>query len=79
MYGKQLSNARYKRCLELFAAVHEELGEAQKAFNNYAWKNSGKYGKVIAELEQVASPLLELIDTLKKAPICHSMRNKKGD
>ncbi len=28
MYGKQLSDARYKRCLELFAAIHEELGEA---------------------------------------------------
>jgi len=78
MYGKQLSNERYKRCLELFAAVYEELGEAQKAFNNYAWKNSGKYGKIIAELEQVASPLLELIDTLKKAPICHSMRAEEG-
>lgn len=79
MYGKQLSNARYKRCLELFAAIHEELGEAQKAFNDYAWKNSGEYGKIVAELGQVASPLLELMDVLKKAPICHVMQTKKGD
>lgn len=78
MYGKQLSNARYKRCLELFAAVHEEIGEAQKAFNDYAWNNSKKYGKIITELQQVLSPLLELIDTLKKAPICHSIQAEKG-
>lgn len=80
MYGKQLSNERYKRCLELFAVIHEELGEAQKAFNDYAWKNSKKYGKIIAELQQIASPLEELIDTLKKAPIIHSMQTqKKGE
>ena len=79
MYGKQLSNARYKRCLELFAVIHEEIGEAQKAFNDYAWNDSKKYGKIIMELEQVASPLLELIDTLKKAPINHSMRTEKRE
>lgn len=69
MYGKKLSNARYKRCLELFAVIHEEIGEAQKAFNDYAWKNSKEYGKIIVKLQQVQSPLRELVDTLKDAPI----------
>lgn len=69
MYGKKLSNERYYRCLELFAAVHEEIGEAQKAFNDYAWNNSKKYGKIIAELQQVQSPLQELMDTLKNVPV----------
>lgn len=69
VYGKKLSNERYGRCLELFAVIHEEIGEAQKAFNDYAWNNSKRYGKIIAELQQVRSPLQELIDTLKDAPI----------
>ena len=69
MYGKQLSNERYKHCLELFAAIYEEIGEAQKAFNDYAWNNSNEYEKIISELGQIASPLLELLDVLKKAPI----------
>jgi len=72
MYGKQLSEKRYKRCLELFAVIHEELGEAQKAFNNYAWKNSGRYGKIITELGHVVPPLQELIIILKGAPITDS-------
>lgn len=69
MYGKKLSNKCYQRSLELFAVIYEELGEAQKAFNDYAWRNSTKYGKIIEELEQVKSPLQELIDTLKNVPI----------
>ena len=30
---------RYLRYLELFAALHEEVGEAQKAFNDLMWNN----------------------------------------
>ena len=30
---------KYLRFLELFAALHEEVGEAQKAFNDLMWNN----------------------------------------
>lgn len=35
---------RYIRYLELFAALHEEVGEAQKAFNDLMW-NGGRISK----------------------------------
>lgn len=57
---------KYLRCLELFAVVHEEMGEAQKAFNDWVWKWEGNSNSVIKELEDLDSPLKELKSTLKE-------------
>ncbi len=61
-----LTKRQYHRALELFAIVHEEIGEAQKSFNNYAWKDKGTRLDILAELSQVDSPLQELQRLLSK-------------
>ena len=46
----QLTTRQYHRCLELFAVIHEEIGEAQKAFNDYVWKDQKTVSATIHEL-----------------------------
>lgn len=61
-----LTKRQYHRALELFAVIHEEVGEAQKAFNDYAWKNKGTRLDIITELGQIDSPLRELQELMQK-------------
>ena len=56
----------YVRCLELFAILHEEVGEAQKAFNDYVWKGEGRNIDVKLELDHIQSPLDELRKVIYK-------------
>ena len=50
----------YLRCLELWAILHEEIGEAQKVFNDMVWRDSKKLIDVLGELDQIDNPLKEL-------------------
>jgi len=62
----QLTKKQYYRCLELFAIIHEEIGEAQKSFNDYVWKDKGVSTYIEDELRQIDSPIKELIGIIDK-------------
>lgn len=56
----------YVRCLELFSILHEEVGEAQKAFNDWVYKHKGRNIDVKLELDHIQSPLDELRKVIYK-------------
>jgi len=62
-----LGDPVYIRGLELFAVIHEEIGEAQKAFNDFFWKSRGPANDIIFELDQLESPVNELKELIKNA------------
>jgi len=67
MLNPKLPKNRYLRVLELFAIIHEEIGEAQKAFNDYAWKCKGSYKDICKELGHIRGPLNELIIEMSRS------------
>jgi len=56
----KIQHENYFRMLELFAALHEEVGEAQKAFNDLMWNQKGRNIDVATELADILPVLDEM-------------------
>ena len=65
-----LQYKNYLRMLELFAALHEEVGEAQKAFNDLMWNRKGRNIDVVLELDDILPILKEMRKFVYKPMSC---------
>ena len=68
-----LQYKNYLRMLELFAALNEEVGEAQKAFNDLMWNRKGRNIDVALELDDILPVLEEMRKFVYKPMSCQNI------